>query len=124
MPWGNEYHYDTIWMTVDAVDAKLWDPDLEVFINHENHCISHLYIYIYIHKNHAYATWAGKASINTRSSSYDNAYCEKCVSCCIFVCVCNVISRDSVSIVVLCITHMCSVHGASNSGCFEHVRRI
>ena len=49
MPWGNEYHYDTIWMTVDAVDAKLWDPDLEVFINHENHCISHLYIYIYIY---------------------------------------------------------------------------
>jgi hypothetical protein len=46
VPWGNEYHYDTIWMTVDAVDAKLWDPDLDVFINHENHCVSHLYIYI------------------------------------------------------------------------------
>jgi hypothetical protein len=44
VPWGNEYHYDTIWMTVDAVDAKLWDPDLDVFINHENHCVSHLYI--------------------------------------------------------------------------------
>lgn len=31
-PQGNEYHYDTIWMTVDAVDAKLWDPDLDFFI--------------------------------------------------------------------------------------------
>ena len=82
-----------------------------------------IYIYIYIHKNHAYAIRAGKASIN-RSSSYDNAYCEKCVSCCIFVCVCSVISGDLASIVVLCITHTCSVHGASNSGRFKHVRRI